>query len=292
MFASVVTGLVLAAASLQRADTVIPVPAGARLDFQSHNGDLTIRTWNRREMRIVVDRDYGERLEVATAGSVMQVRLRSRRGTPHSADWAITIPADMDIEVGGTNLDVRARGIMGSATIQTVQGDIELSGGRRLVSVHSVSGDVDVTDAEGRLELGTTNGDVTVIGARGELRIETVNGDVTMRRITSDYVEGGTVNGDVDYDGTIRRNGRYVFTTHSGDITATVASTAAATVTVSTFSGEFQADFPVTLTETQSGGKRFTFVMGDGSAQVKLESFSGEIRLVSPGAVPRRRREQ
>jgi hypothetical protein len=55
---------------------------------------------------------------------------------------------------------------------------------------------------------------------------------------------------------------------------------------VSTFSGDFESDFPVPLRETRKG-RRFSFSLGSGSAQVSLESFQGTIRLVRPGHAPR-----
>jgi hypothetical protein len=69
-----------------------------------------------------------------------------------------------------------------------------------------------------------------------------------------------------------------------------VAEKASAAVSVSTFNGEFESDFPVTLTETRKG-KRFNFTIGSGSAQVTLESFQGTISLVRPGSQHHRAHE-
>ena len=66
------------------------------------------------------------------------------------------------------------------------------------------------------------------------------------------------------------------------EITVTVAEGTSASVSVSTFNGEFASAFPVTLTETRKG-KRFNFTVGGGAAQVTLESFQGTIELVRPG---------
>ena len=38
------------------------------------------------------------------------------------------------------------------------------------------------------------------------------------------------------------------------------------------------------MTLTERHGKRFDFTIGNGSARVELESFSGTIRLTRPGA--------
>ena len=91
-----------------------------------------------------------------------------------------------------------------------------------------------------------------------------------------------TVNGDVIYEGTVQDGGRYLLSSHNGNITFAVPQGSNATLSVATFAGEFEADFPVTLTEASSGGKRFSFVLGSGSARVELESFGGTIHLRRP----------
>ena len=96
------------------------------------------------------------------------------------------------------------------------------------------------------------------------------------------------MNGDVEYDGPIHDGGRYALSSHNGDITIAVAPTANAAVAVSTFGGEFESDFPVTMTEGRKG-KRFSFTLGKGGgAQIDLESFQGTIRLARPGTVSHR----
>jgi hypothetical protein len=83
------------------------------------------------------------------------------------------------------------------------------------------------------------------------------------------------------YDGTIRPGGRYRLATHNGDVTIGIPAGTDARVSVSTFQGDFESDFPVTLTERR--GKRFEFTLGKGSAAIDLESFQGTIRLSRPG---------
>jgi DUF4097 and DUF4098 domain-containing protein YvlB len=95
-------------------------------------------------------------------------------------------------------------------------------------------------------------------------------------------LDASTVNGDVGYDGPIRNGGRYSLSSHNGDLTLAVAEGTNATVSVSTFNGEFESEFPVSLRETRKG-KRFSFTIGSGSAQVTLESFQGSVQLVRPG---------
>jgi DUF4097 and DUF4098 domain-containing protein YvlB len=113
-----------------------------------------------------------------------------------------------------------------------------------------------------------------------------VNGDVELNRVDATSLDAGTVNGDLAYDGPIRSGGRYTLASHNGDITLAVAENASALVTVSTFGGEFESDFPVPVRETRKG-RRFSFSLGSGSAQVSLESFQGTIRRGRPGHLGR-----
>ena len=163
-----------------------------------------------------------------------------------------------------------------------MQGDVSAKGGEGLVSLRSVQGSVSLTGAKGRLDVSSVNADVEVSASSGEVNAETVNGDVTLDVVDATSVTATSLNGDVAYNGPIKSSGRYALSTHNGDITVTVAEGTSASVSVSTFNGEFTSAFPVTLTETRKG-KRFNFTIGGGSAQVTLESFQGTIELVRPG---------
>jgi DUF4097 and DUF4098 domain-containing protein YvlB len=132
------------------------------------------------------------------------------------------------------------------------------------------------------LEVNSVNADVEVSASSGEVTAETVNGDVTLDTVDATSVTATSLNGDVAYNGPVKSSGRYALSTHNGDVTLTVAEGTSASVSVSTFNGEFESAFPVTLTESRKG-KRFNFTIGGGSAQVTLESFQGTIALVRPG---------
>ena len=265
---------------VQQTDTVIPVRPDARLQVSGLGGEVVIRTWNRNELRVVADHSSRDRIEITARGTYVKVEAKTRMGVPRQVDYNITIPATMDVELGGTHMDIDVEGVRGTVSVETVQGDVRVVGGSRFITAHSVQGDVEVIGARGRVDAQSVNGEVTVFDAVGDIRAETVNGEIRLERITSPSVEGATVNGEIVYDGTIQDNGRYWFNTHNGDLVVSVPRNANVTVSVSTFNGEFESDFPVTLTGTR--GKRFNFTLGGGSARLELESFGGTIRLVRP----------
>jgi DUF4097 and DUF4098 domain-containing protein YvlB len=263
-------------------DTTVAVRPGTRLEVHTMSGDIIVRTWERNAVRVVAEHSSRDRVDIGYSGVVLKISASSRRGAPRGVDYTLAVPAAMDLNLSGTFGDVSVDGSSGRITVETVQGDVTVRGGGSLVTLHSVSGDVRVSGARGRVAASSTNGEVVVEDVEGEVSAETTNGDVLLRGIRSDNVTATTVNGDIEYRGTLRDHGQYRLSTHNGDVTVAVPSGTNATVTVSTFSGDFESDFPVTVTGPSRQGRRFTFTIGTGRATLELESFQGSIRLVRP----------
>jgi len=268
--------------AMQETDTTFAVEANARLDLTVMRGEVVIRTWERNEMRIIADHARSGRLDVSGTPGSIRVRMRDGSGGMSNVDLELTVPRSTSLQINGTFLESDIRGVEGEVSVQSVQGDIYLSGGSGRVSLHSVQGDVESHGSSGRIELNSSNGDIVIANADGEITAETLNGEIEMDGIRSSSVDVTTVNGDVDYRGTIDAAGRYTFNTHNGDITLIIPSDVSATVAVSTFSGEFDTAFPITLTETSSDGKRLEFTLGGGGARITISSFGGTIQLERP----------
>ena len=128
-----------------------------------------------------------------------------------------------------------------------------------------------------------SEGEIRITDASADIIAETVDGEIVLDRIESRSVEANTVDGDIHYDGAIKDNGRYRFATHDGNLTVSVPERANVTVAVASFDGDFDASFPVQITETRK--RRFSFTIGSGSARLELESFDGDIQLRRPGQV-------
>jgi hypothetical protein len=275
--------VLLLLALLQQIDSTVPAERGQRLEVGSYAGDIAVKTWSRNAVRVQADPQGRTRVEIDRSPGSIGVRTVGHRGAPRTVDLVITVPTWIPLDLSGVNTDVTVVGTRGAISVETVQGDVDVDGGDGLVSLQSVQGSVALKGAKGRLEVHSVNEDVRISHSSGEVTAETVNGDITLSKVDATSVMSSSVNGDLTYDGAIRNGGRYAFSTHNGDITVSVAEGSNAAVSVSTFNGEFASEFPVTLTETRKG-KRFSFTLGTGSAQMTLESFQGSIELVRPGS--------
>lgn len=274
--------MLLLLALLQQIDSTVPVGRGQRLEVNAFAGEVTVTAWNRDAVRVQADVGGSTGVEIDRNATTVTVRTSGRRGPPSNVDLHVTAPAWMPLDLSGVNTEMTITGARAGISAETVQGDVTANGGEGLVSLRSVQGSVSLSGAKGRLEVHSVNADVEVSASSGEVTAETVNGDVTLDAVDATSVTATSLNGDVSYNGPIKSSGRYALSTHNGDVTVTVAEGTSASISVSTFNGEFESAFPVTLTETRKG-KRFNFTIGGGSAQVTLESFQGTIELVRPG---------
>lgn len=261
------------------ADTTFAVRRGQRLEISAFAGSITVRTWNRDQVRVTGETGSRDELEVQVRSTVVSVEASGRWGPAADADIVVTMPAWMAVAASGVETDITIEGCKCAIRAETVSGDVTVRGGEGNVDLESVEGSITASDIAGRVAAQTVNEDVTLTGITGEVRAQTVNGDVTLEEVRSASVQASTVNGDIRYVGTIQDQGAYEFATHQGDVLVTMAQTANATVTVNTFNGTFESEFPVTISgKTQR--KKFTFTMGTGSARVALESFGGDIQVV------------
>ena len=282
MFVTLASGALAALAFLQQIDTTVTAQQGQRLVVDSYGGEIAVKTWGRNAVRVEADPPSRTEVDVSSSSGAVTVRSEGRRGPPASIDYTITVPTWMGLDLTGVYSDVKVEGVRGPITVETVQGEVDVAGGEGTVSLRSVQGSVKLQGAKGRIDVHSVNDEVRVSEASGEITAETVNGDVVLEGVDATSLDATTVNGDLGYDGPIRNGGRYILSTHNGDITLAAPENTSATVMVSTFSGDFESDFPVPLKETRKG-RRFSFTLGGGSAQVSLESFQGTIHLVRPG---------
>lgn len=279
-----VTAIVVAALALgapPQTDTIIPVERGTRLEVDNGQGNVVVRGWDRGAVRVRAELSSRQTMDAVRSGSTLRVRPGGDHGAPRRANLELDVPRWMDVRVHGNQVDVSVRGTAGEISVETIGGDIVVEGGVGLISLRSIQGDVDARNARGRIDVVSVNEDVTLTDVEGDIHVQATNGDVTMRGIRSAATRATTVNGDVSYAGDIRDGGRYVFSTHNGDVLVTVPRNASATVSVSTYHGEFESEFPVRLTGT-TRDRQFKFTLGAGSAGIELESFNGEILLRRP----------
>ncbi|HEY7501738.1 MAG TPA: DUF4097 family beta strand repeat-containing protein [Vicinamibacterales bacterium] len=282
------TGSALPAAAQQRAergfdtDRTVAVTRGSRLAISNHAGEVVIRSWDKDSLRIQARHSSKTVVDVQTTANL--VTIRSRGGPSGAVDFDITAPTWMPLKVSGTFIYIGIEGAQNEVSAETVHGDIVIKGGAGTITAKSIQGDIIVEDAKGRISLNAVNENIRVTGASGEITAENTNGDIIMTKVDARSAEIATVNGDIRYEGTVS-SGPYRMSTHNGDITMVLPETTNATFTVRTYNGDFNSNLPTKVVGDVRRGRRTTYTLGTGAADVELESFGGSIRVRRPGTV-------
>src|SRR5437870_663936 len=288
--------LVFSMTAMTTTDQTVQVAKGSKLDVNNFAGDVNVKVWDRDSVRVEVTHSDREAIDIKQDEQILRIRGRSLRGgPPRSLDYTITVPGWMAINVNGTYADVTLEGVGGDVAIETTRGDIKVRGGSGFISLKSVQGEITLEKAKGRVEVRAVNEGIHLADINADISAESTNGSILLDRIDSPNVDLYTVNGDISYDGAIKDKGLYRLTTHNGLIAMPVAERANAVVTLRTYNGGIRSTFQLPG-DAGERRKRQTLTLGNGSAHVELESFSGTISLRRPGEArpetERKRRER
>ncbi|MBT8462037.1 MAG: DUF4097 domain-containing protein [Gemmatimonadetes bacterium] len=279
MIAHVTAAMLAALAPAQQADTTFAVGDASRLEVNQLEGTVNVTAWDRAEMSVVAvyDEDEG-RLDIRQSGGTIHLATKGEWGEPVYGDLELSVPRGMALEITGVSLEVSIEGSAGDVSVSTVEGSLFLVGGSGNIALNSVDGDVTLSGASGKIAINAVDGDVSVSGSDGAIAVTAVDGDVILEGIDSDNVSVNSVDGDIGYEGTIKDGGRYVLSTHDGDLNVLIPDGANARISIDTFSGDLDTDFAVEL-EGDFGKKRISFTVGTGKALVELSAFDGTISL-------------
>lgn len=266
-------------------DQTVAVTRGARLTVENFGGDVVVRTWPRDEVRVRAS--HGRRTKVVVRTTAAGVVVRADQSVPGSVDYQISIPTWMSVRVSGTYAFIDVEAGEGEVVAETTRGDVVVKGGSGTVTAKSIMGDVVVENARGRVTASSVNEDVRLTGVSGDLLVESNNGDIQMSNIRATSIDASTINGDITFEGPPADRGRYRFATHNGDIVADVPPASSVTFHVRTYQGRLLTSLDLQgppRSEVQRG-RRTTYTLGAGSAEMELETFGGTIRIGPPKGV-------
>lgn len=267
-------------------DTTVNLGRGGTLSVSIYSGRVNVTGTSGSSVRVRGSADRGELRVRERANSVTVGLEHGYPGSGRSAELDISVPHGTRVVLEGFSAPFSVRGVKGDASVETLSGSITVSDAAGKVSIESVSGDIDVDGVDGDVRAESVSGHVNLRNVSGDITTESVSGPLDISGAKSARVRAETVGGSLSYDGTIESMGNYSFTTHSGLLTLAVPSNAGATVSLETYAGTVDSDFPVTLesgANRRQGESQFDFRIGDGKARIVLETFSGNINIKRGG---------
>ena len=263
-------------------DTVVTFDARGALTVSCPGGLVIVTGSARNEIRVRARTENGA-IRFTSNGSRATIEPASGRGCS-DGHFEVTVPTGTRLSAATWSGSVSIRGVHGEIDARAQSGDVQVRDAGDRLDIESLSGDVSIIGVKGETKVNTISGGIEVSDVRGDVSAETVSGDVALRNVTGKQVRIHTTSGDVSYSGSILDGGRYEFNTHSGELVLALPSDTGAELSVSTFSGGIESDFPITLKAGEHGigasqAKRLNFTLGRGTARIVAETFSGDITL-------------
>jgi hypothetical protein len=227
------------------------------------------------------------RVEVSASGS----------GLEAWADLRVLVPRGQRIVIHNAVGEARITTIDADLAVDVHASTITAERTRGHLSLNTGSGGVSVTDAQGDVDLDTGSGGVTIAGIRGQsLRMDTGSGsiqgrDIDVSDLKADVGSGGVrlervrasrVDVDAGSGGTelelLTSVERLKVDAGSGGVTVRLPESLNANVDIETGSGGIDTDFAVQVTRFEK--RHVVGRIGDGRGQIRIESGSGNVRLL------------
>lgn len=269
-----------------RIDTTFAFDKNGSVTVSAASGNIVITGWSRDQVHVrAVSDDDNIRMDASSSRMTLEAGS-SRRGS--DTRFEVSVPLGVRVVATSRSGDISIRGTHGQVEARAQSGDIDIDDVTMRLDANTLSGDLTASNISADVQITTISGGVRLTDVRGSVEVGTVSGDVDLRGVSAKLVRAKTTSGDVTFEGAIDGAGRYEFGAHSGDIRLRIPRETSAQLTVSTWSGGINSEFPITLKPGEHGigaatTKRFTFEIGGGAARITAETFSGDITITSNG---------
>ncbi len=267
-------------------DETRPLDPRGRLEVSNVKGSIEVRAWDRPEVRISGSLGDGvERLEIDGSSGKLTVKVRYPRNSRSTEPTTLVldVPQRASVDVEGVAARIDVSGLAGDRIeVESVSGDVTVVGAPRKADISSVSGQQSLNLNSREVEAESVSGNVRLRGRiDGAVDIETVSGNIEVdtRGERARRFEAASVSGDIRYTGGLADGGRIEVESVSGDILLRLPASLSARVAAESFSGSLSAPAAAIQKPKYGPGSSFEHRYGSGAGDIRIESFSGDLKL-------------
>ncbi|NIP16942.1 MAG: DUF4097 family beta strand repeat protein [Xanthomonadales bacterium] len=245
-------------------------------------GEISISTWDQPEVKLVADLGNDQELKVSenSQGVRFEVVHVGFVNDHDEADLELLVPEGASVVAEGVSSDINIKGCKGkSLTAESVSGDVTVEAEVARADLSSVSGDVEFGGAAKRTTAESVSGDIELDGVSGEVSVTTVSGDAVMGAGLVERGQFETVSGTLQLHFAAADGGRVTVQSMSGDVVLTLPEGQSADFNAQTFSGDIESAWGEVAHESFGAGSHLKHAEGQGGAQIRVESFSGDVRI-------------
>jgi DUF4097 and DUF4098 domain-containing protein YvlB len=271
-----------------------PLDASGRVHIENIQGRISVRTWAQPQVRITGTLGKGaEKLDVSGDARSLDIEVKypdgdgwklwgNRHRDSEPTILEITVPqrASLDIESVSASIDVQQMAGR-KLSASSVSGAILVTASSPgEASFENVSGDLGLRITSNKVNAETVSGDISLQGGlAGEVDLESVSGNITLVAPALNKLQVSTVSGDARLRAGLKPSGAIKGETLSGVIELDLPANTSARLHAESFSGDIRSPSGKVQREEHGPGKSLDVTYGSGQGQIRLESFSGDVRV-------------
>lgn len=275
-------------------DQTLEADRHGKVSIEMGAGQLTIRGWDRGEVRIQGVVPDGEGMFEATrSGDTISIEVALPEmdceddDCDESMSWNVDIGSKDARHAEGDDVvkhkqihKIKTKGKVRMNQEDTAL-EIDLPFGSSL-DIEALSSRIEITDVKGEIGIESISGDVDIDGDFREISLEVVSGQVKVNnrgRIKEADIQA--VSGSVELHTALADGADVSVETVNGGIEIWLPAGASCDITAETFSGDIDNDFGQKAARDSSmlPSKSLEFTLGDGDGEVSLQTFNGIIRI-------------
>ena len=273
-----------------------PLDATGEVRVENVKGRIVVRTWARPEVRVTGTLGKGtEKLEVTGDGHSVEISVKYPNARGGWNFWGrsdsgseptileVTIPQRASLDIQSVAADVDVQQMAGARlSVASVSGQVAVTASSPgEAEFQNVSGDTLAKITSKRVSVESVSGDVRLQGGLdGEVSMESVSGNLDLAARSLSELKVSSVSGDASVRTALRPGASVDAETLSGTVTLNLPRATGARLHVETFSGDIDSPAGTVKREEHGPGKSLESKLGDGRGEIRMESFSGDVRIV------------
>ncbi|MCG9720525.1 DUF4097 family beta strand repeat-containing protein [Shewanella sp. Isolate7] len=292
------------ALAAQSVDKRIEVQGDLRLNLEVQRGEVEILPWDQSAITVTGTLDeLSEGLTVEQNAGTISIEDKLPRhysgSNKEGSRLTIKVPKQLKLYSEGVSANYKVSELSGDINVQTVSGNIKADGLGEQVSINTVSGDIVSQSLQGKLKLETVSGNIedkqslgkvsyTLVSGKlnadsgaEQVSIELVSGDAKVSLDKVERLKAQSVSGDLNLS-VSGLTTKASLESVSGDISFSLPANIDATFNID---GGPSGDIDNRLTQDKpkrpkyGPGSSLQFQMGNGSADIQINTISGDINL-------------
>lgn len=269
----------------EKVNKTLLVDATGSVFVEIPRGFVKIQGWQKDQVLIQGELDDSiDKLIFKTKENKTLIKLDTQ-GQEHWGDASVLnifMPQQSQLRFKGIDTSFSITQLKNNIEGKSINGDLVVNNAHGKILLSAVSGDVAIIDSSGLIKVKSVSGALDYSGEFEQAYLKSMSGDITADISGTNQLTIKNISGDTLINGQVKKQGQLNLTSVSGNIVYQVTGDLNAECElVSQFGGEIKNQLTDDLpSEGNLNKKALSFVSGDGSAKLTMNTITGSVSIV------------